>query len=789
MSKKELTERDICTKYITPAIKQAGWDIDVQVREEKFFTAGRIYVKGKMHVRGKKKRADYILYYKPNIPIAIIEAKDNNHSVKSGIQQALDYAKTLDIPFVYSTNGDAFFEHDKSLANGVIEREIALEEFPSPEELWRRYKILKGIAHEDVEKIVSQDYYDTVGKEPRYYQAVAINRTIESIAKGNDRALLVMATGTGKTYTAFQIAWRLWKAGKKKRILFLADRNALIGQAKRNDFKYFGDKMTVVRHHKVDKSFEVYLALYQGLTGNEEDRNIYKQFSPDFFDLVIVDECHRGSAADDAAWREILEYFTNASQIGLTATPKETKEISNIDYFKEPVYTYSLKQGIEDGFLAPYKVVRIGLDKDLEGYRPEKGKTDKEGNLVEDRLYNTRDFDRTLVIEERTKLVAKKVSEYLKLTNRFDKTIIFCVDIDHADRMRACLVNENKDLVQENHKYIMKITGDDEEGKRELDNFIDPEQKYPVIATTSKLMTTGVDAQTCKLIVLDANIQSMTEFKQIIGRGTRINEEFGKYYFTIMDFRNATNLFADKDFDGEPVKIYEPKAGDILEVVAADEEGDFIEIDGERVKVKVAGQEQVIETGENGRPSRKVFVSGVEVKVLNERVQYYGVDGKLISESLKDYSKKHLQQEFRSLDEFINKWNSVQKKQELHAELLEHGIFIDELQEAVNKDLDTFDLICHVAFDKPPLTRKERANNVKKRNYFTKYGEQAKNVLEALLDKYADKGIENIESAKVLELEPLSQMGTPAEIVKWFGGPSYFRKALKELENELYKSA
>jgi type I restriction enzyme R subunit len=789
MSKKELSERDICTKYITPAIKQAGWDIDLQVREEKSFTAGRIYVKGKLHVRGKQKRADYILYYKSNIPIAIIEAKDNNHSVKAGIQQALEYAKTLDIPFVYSSNGDAFYEHDKSLVNGALEREISLEEFPSPEELWRRYKILKGIAHLEVEKVVAQDYYEAVGREIRYYQAIAINRTIESIAKGNDRVLLVMATGTGKTYTAFQIAWRLWKAGKKKRILFLADRNALIGQAKRGDFKYFGDKMTMVRNHKVDKSYEVYLALYQGLTGNEEDRNIYKQFSPDFFDLVIVDECHRGSAADDAAWREILEYFTSATQIGLTATPKETKDISNIDYFGEPVYTYSLKQGIEDGFLAPYKVVRIGLDKDLEGYRPEKGKKDTEGNLVEDRLYNTRDFDRTLVIEERTRLVAKKVTEYLKLTNRFDKTIIFCVDIDHADRMRQCLANENADLVKENHKYIMKITGDDDEGKRELDNFIDPEQKYPVIATTSKLMTTGVDAQTCKLIVLDANIQSMTEFKQIIGRGTRINEEYGKYYFTIMDFRNATNLFADKDFDGEPVKIYEPKAGDILQVVEADEEGDYIEIDGERVKVKTLGQEQIIESGENGQRLRKVFVRGVEVKVLNERVQYYGVDGKLISETLKDYSKKHLQKEFRSLNEFINKWNQAQKKQEIHAELLEHGIFLDELQESVNKDLDTFDLICHVAFDMPPLTRKERANNVKKRNYFTKYGEQARKVLEALLEKYADKGIENIESARVLELEPLSQMGTPAEIVKWFGGPTHFRKALKELEDELYKTA
>ncbi|MES2680884.1 MAG: DEAD/DEAH box helicase family protein [Bacteroidota bacterium] len=784
--KKELSERDICTKYITPALKESGWDVELQIREEKSFTAGRIYVKGKLYARGKAKRADYILYYKPNIPIAIIEAKDNNHSSKSGIQQALDYAEILDIPFVYSSNGDSFYEHDKSLVNGVIEREIGLAEFPSPEELWRRYKILKGIAHEDVERIIAQDYYDSGAREPRYYQTIAINRAIESVAKEVNRLLLVMATGTGKTYTAFQIAWRLWKAGKKKRILFLADRNALIRQTKNGDFKYFGDKMTIVRNHKVDKSYEVYLALYQGLSGNEEESNIYKQFSRDFFDLIIVDECHRGSAAADAAWREILEYFSNATQVGLTATPKETKNVSNIDYFGEPIYTYSLKQGIDDGFLAPYKVIRIGFDKDLEGYRPEKGKKDVEGNLVEDRIYNTKDFDRNLVIEERTKLVAKKITEYLKITNRFDKTIVFCVDIDHAERMRQALANENADLVAVNYKYVMKITGDDEEGKRELDNFIDPEQKYPVIATTSKLMTTGVDAQTCKLIVLDSNIQSMTEFKQIIGRGTRINEEFNKYYFTIMDFRNATNLFADKEFDGDPVKIYEPKAEDILQVVDAEDDGDYIEVDGQKVKVKVVGLQQIIEDGDPKAYKNKIVVRGVEVKVLNERVQYYGMDGKLISESLKDYTKKNIQKEYRSIDDFIAKWNNAKKKHEIIAELYEQGILLHELQEVVNKDLDAFDLICHVAFDKPPLTRKERANNVKKRNYFAKYGEQAKKVLEALLDKYEDKGIENIESPKILELEPINQFGTPKEIVKLFGGPAHFRNALKELETQIY---
>lgn len=770
LDKKSLSERDICTKFITPAIKNAGWDIDLQVREEKSFTAGRIFVQGKLHARGKQKRADYILYYKSNIPIAVIEAKDNNHSPKAGIQQALDYALTLDIPFVYSTNGDSFYEHDKSLSNGEIEREIALNEFPSPEELWRRYKTFKGITEPEVEKVIAQDYYDSGSREPRYYQTIAVNRTIEAIAKGQNRVLLVMATGTGKTYTAFQIAYRLWKSGKKKRILFLADRNALIDQTKRGDFRHFGsDKMTVVKNHKVDKSYEVYLSLYQGLTGTEESSNVYKQFSPDFFDLIIIDECHRGSAAEDASWREILEYFSSATQIGLTATPKETKEVSNIDYFGDPIYTYSLKQGIDDGFLAPYKVIRIGLDKDLEGYRPEKGKTDKDGNPIEDRIYNVTDFDKNLVIEERTKLVAKKVAEFMRANNRFDKTIVFCVDIDHAERMRQALANLNSDLVAENHKYVMKITGDDEEGKRELDNFIDPEQKYPVIATTSKLMTTGVDAQTCKIIVLDSNIQSMTEFKQIIGRGTRINEEFGKYYFTIMDFRNVTNLFADPDFDGDPVSIYDPS-------------------EGPEKPTPIPGDIDFPEPDENPKPYKnKAYVKGVEVSVISERVQYFGIDGKLISESLKDYTRKNIQKEFRSLDEFIRKWNDTEKKKALIEELHEQGIFLSELQETVGKDLDAFDLICHIAFDKPPLTRKERANNVKKRDYFTKFGEQARKVLEALLEKYADKGIENIESGRVLELEPISSMGTPAEIVKWFGGPAHFKKAVVELENEIYK--
>ena len=557
-NKKDLSERDICTKYISPALERAGWDMHKQVREEVSFTDGRIYVKGNLSARGKRKRADYILYYKPNIPIAIIEAKENTYSVKSGIQQGLDYATILDIPSVFSSNGDGFYEHDRTCSNETIERELPLDQFPSPEELWQRYKRYKGIETAEAERITAQDYFfDGTCRSPRYYQQIAINRSVEAIAKDQQRLLLTMATGTGKTYTAFQIIHRLWKAGAKKRILFLADRNALIDQTRRGDFRHFKDKMTVIKNKKIDKSFEIYLALYQGLTNYDEDKDAYREFSSDFFDLIVIDECHRGSASEDSAWREILDYFNSATHIGLTATPKETETVSSTEYFGDPIYTYSLKQGIQDGFLAPYKVVRVGLNVDLEGWRPEAGKTDKSGQLVDDRIYNRRDYDKNLIIDERTEKVAEKITGFLKKTNRFDKAIVFCVDIDHAQRMRAALANANSDLMAQNPKYVMQITGDNDEGKRELDNFINPEEPYPVIATTSKLMTTGVDAQTCKLIVLDSNIGSMTEFKQIIGRGTRINEEFGKTFFTILDFRNVTDLFADPDFDGDPVRVKE----------------------------------------------------------------------------------------------------------------------------------------------------------------------------------------------------------------------------------------
>ncbi len=793
-NKKELSERDICTKFITPALERAGWDMQKQVREEVGFTDGRIYVKGNLTTRGKRKRADYILYYKPNIPIAIIEAKDNKHSVMAGIQQGLNYATILDIPTVFSSNGDAFYEHDRTASSGCVERELPLHQFPTPEQLWQRYKHYKGITTPEAEQISAHDYFfDGTSRSPRYYQQIAINRTVEAIANRQQRILLTMATGTGKTYTAFQIIHRLWKAGAKKRILFLADRNALIDQTRRGDFRHFKDKMTVIKHKKIDKSYEIYLALYQGLTNYDEDKDAYREFSQDFFDLIVIDECHRGSASEDSAWREILDYFKTATHIGLTATPKETETISSTEYFGDPIYTYSLKQGIQDGFLAPYKVLRVGLNVDLEGWRPEAGKTDKDGQLVDDRIYNRKDYDKRLVIDERTESVANKITEYLSKTNRFDKAIVFCVDIDHAQRMRAALANANSDLMAQNPKYIMQITGDNDEGKRELDNFINPEERYPVIATTSKLMTTGVDAQTCKLIVLDSNIASMTEFKQIIGRGTRINEEFGKTFFTILDFRNVTDLFADPDFDGDPVRVKELGEEDEFET-PEDElaEGDTITDDegDEIIFEPPTSPPDIIDGGDiisNPRP--KYYVNGVNVAILNERIQYMDGNGKLITGSLKDYTRQKVREQYQSLDDFLGKWNSADKKQAIIDELTEQGIVLENLKEAIGKEMDIFDMICHTAFDQPPLTRAERAKQVRKRDVFTQYGEQARKVLEALLDKYADEGIENIEDIKVLKVNLFDQFGTPTEIIKLFGGKQQYLQALTQLEQALYQAA
>lgn len=793
--KKNLSERDICTKYILPALKSAGWNIHTQIREEYPLTAGRVIVKGQMGMRAKGKRADFVLSHKPNQPLAVIEAKKNSLSVGSGMQQAMGYSDILEVPFVFSSNGDAFLFRDNTGLSEQLEQELTLEQFPSPEELWNKYKQWRGFQPEE-EATITQDYYeDGSGKSPRYYQMHAINKTVEAVVRGQDRALLVMATGTGKTYTAFQIIWRLWKSGVKKRILFLADRNILVDQTMTNDFKPFKTAMAKLSHKRksiedkeefipelaiskktktIDTSYEIYLSLYQAITGPEEEKKIYKSLSKDFFDLIIIDECHRGSAAENSAWREILDYFSSATHIGLTATPKETEDVSNSTYFGDPVYTYSLKQGIEDGFLAPYKVVRVDLDKDLQGWRPTKGQVDKTGQLIEDRVYNQQDFDRTLVIEERTQLVAKIVSDHLKATDPMAKTIVFCDDIDHAERMRQALVNENPQHIAKNRKYVMRITGDDAEGKAELDYFIDPESPYPVITTTSELMSTGVDAKTCKLIVLDQRIQSMTKFKQVIGRGTRIDEDYGKLWFTILDFKKATELFADPDFDGEAEVIYDPPPG-----------GPTVPPGG--TTTGIPGGDDDGGDDEGGRT--KYVVSGVEVNAISERTQYYGPDGKLITESIKDYTRSTVTGQYRTLNDFLKKWSSAEQKAAVIQELEEQGVIWAALEEEVGKDYGAFDLITHVVYGQPPLTRKERANNVRKRDVFTKYGEQARQVLDALLDKYADEGIVPVEDVTVLKVPPFNTLGRPLEIINAFGGKPQYLQAIAELENLLYTNA
>jgi type I restriction enzyme, R subunit len=813
MDKRTLSERDICTKFITPALRKAGWDEMLQIREEVSFTKGRIIVRGKLVTRGQAKRADYILYFKPNIPLALIEAKDNSHSVGDGIQQGLDYATTFDIPFVFSSNGDGFVFHDRTGMSNPREANLALNGFPSPAYLWARYRAWKGLTPQ-AEEIILQDYYDDGGdKAPRYYQVNAVNAAIEAIAKGRDRILLVMATGTGKTYTAFQIIWRLWKAGRKKRILYLADRNVLIDQTMVNDFRPFGAPMAklstkaktieredgstiditiaIDKKRRIDTAFEIYLGLYQAITGPEERQKLFREFSPGFFDLIVIDECHRGSVAEDSAWREILEYYSSATQIGMTATPKETKYISNIAYFGDPVYSYSLKQGIRDGFLAPYKVVKVHIDRDVEGYRPEKGQLDREGEEVEDRIYNTKDFDRTLVLDDRTKLVARKVTEFLKESgDRFQKTIVFCVDQEHAARMRQALINENADLVADNHRYVMRITGGDAEGQDELGNFIDPESPYPVLVTTSRLLSTGVDVQTCRLIVLDREVNSMTEFKQIVGRGTRVHEDTRKFYFTLIDFRGATNHFADPDFDGEPVQIYEPGEGD---PIAPPDNVPPSDDDGETLPDKPGADETIVDGLPDpllpliGGKMKKVYVDGVGATIIAERVEYLDENGKLVTESLRDFTKKALRQRFVSLDDFLKRWKAAERKQAIVDELEAEGLPLDPIAEELGKNLDPFDLICHIAFDKKPLTRCERADNVKKRDVFTKYGGQARAVLDALLAKYADEGVLNLDDANVLKIAPFTAMGSVVQLIKAFGGKAGFEKAVHEMQSALYQ--
>ena len=803
MDKRSLSERDICTKFITPALRQAGWDELLQIREEVGFTKGRIIVRGKLVTRGRAKRADYVLYYKPNVPLALIEAKDNSHSVGDGLQQALDYAATLDIPYVFSSNGDGFVFHDRTGASATREANVALDAFPSPADLWARYRAWKGL-DADAEQIVLQDYFDDgSGKAPRYYQVNAVNAAIEAIAKGGDRVLLVMATGTGKTYTAFQIIWRLWKAGRKKRILFLADRNVLIDQTMVNDFRPFGAAMaklstnakTIERQdgttidltlaldkkRRIDTAFEIYLGLYQAITGPEERQKIYREFSPGFFDLIVIDECHRGSAAEDSAWREILSHFSGATQIGLTATPKETEYVSNSDYFGDPIFTYSLKQGITDGFLAPYKVIKVHIDRDIEGYRPELGQLDRDGNAVEDRIYNAKDFDRNIVLDDRTVLTARKVTEFLKESgDRFQKTIVFCVDEEHAARMRKALVNENADLVAENQRYVMRITGSDKEGQDPLGNFIDPESKYPVLVTTSRLLSTGVDAQTCRLIVLDRPVGSMTEFKQIVGRGTRIHEDTKKFFFTLIDFRGATNHFADPEFDGEPVQIVTVEDDEPITPIEEEEQATYEPTPDETIVDQPNAPEPV------GEPIRKIYVDGVGARIVAERVEYLDENGRLVTETLRDFTRAALKKRFASLDDFLKRWKSAERKKAIIDELEAEGLSLDALVEELGKNLDPFDLICHVAFDRKPLTRRERAENVRKRDVFTKYGPQARAVLDALLDKYRDEGVLNLDDANVLKVTPFTTMGSVVQLIKAFGGKEEFEQAVHELQDALY---
>ena len=817
MDKKQLSEIDICEKYISPAIARSGWRIHDQIYREYPLRVGRVTVRGNKSHRDKATVlfADYALFYKANIPIAVVEAKDNNKAMGAGMAQAINYADLLGVPFSFASNGDGFVFRDATLADGVLEKNLTLDEFPSPQELWERYCAWKGWTLE-VRQVTEFDYAPS--KTPRYYQMNAINRTVEAIAQGQNRAMLVMATGTGKTYTAFQIIWRLWKSGAKKRILFLADRNILIDQTMVNDFRPFKGAMAKLSPNAkgvervdaqgkatvedvdlavnkttklVDKSYEIYLALYQAVTGTEEERNIYKQFSPDFFDLIVIDECHRGSADEDSAWREILRYFGSAAHVGLTATPKETKDVSNSDYFGEPIYTYSLKQGIEDGYLAPYKVVRVDLDKDTFGWRPTQGMTDKFGHVVEDRVYNASDMNRKLVLEKRDQVVAAKITEYLKATDRYAKTIVFCEDIDHASRMRQALSNANADICKDTPKYVVQITGDNAEGKLELDNFIDPEKTYPVIATTSKLMSTGVDAQTCKLIVLDQNIKSMTLFKQIIGRGTRLREDLGKTWFTIIDFKRATDNFADKDFDGEPVQIYEPKPDEPIAPPEQTGDNPFPANPPSGSPADETGKPFGAGPGNSGADTgepKKYVLGNVSVSVARERVQYLNADGKLITESLRDYTRINLVKQYDSLDKFLHAWNHAERKAVLIEELERKGVFIDALAAEVGQDLDPFDLLLHVAYNQPPLTRRERANRVKKRNVFTQYGTVARKVMDALIDKYADEGIATIESNEVLKVQPFTDFGSPVELIKSFGGRPQYLSAIQTLERELYIS-
>ena len=770
LNKKELTEEDIKLKYITPALQSADWDIKNQIRCEYYYTAGKINVRENVAQRGKGKKVDYLLSYKSNLPIAIVEAKDNKVPIAHGIQQGIDYAYDLDIPFAYSSNGDGFFEHDMITGE---ERELKLEEFPTPKQLWERYLKEKEINPEQESLITEPYYFMDINKTPRYYQRIAINKTIEAISKGQKRILLVMATGTGKTFTAFQIIHRLHKSGKMKKILYLADRNVLIDQTMQNDFKPFQKVMTKIEHRNMDSSYEIYMSLYHQLRSNEEE--VYKQFKPDFFDLIIVDECHRSSAKDDSNWHEILTYFSGATQIGMTATPKETVDVSNITYFGEPIYTYSLKQGIEDGFLAPYKVVRVSLDRDLEGCRPERGKLDEDGYEVEDKEYTMHDFDRTIVIDERTKVVAKRIAEYMKSTDRMARTIVFCIDTEHALRMRNALVEENRDLMQLNPNYVVRITSNDVVGKAKLDDFIDSNTIYPVIATTSKLLSTGVDTKTVKLIVLDVEIQSMTEFKQIIGRGTRLLPNKGKEYFTIMDFRNNSEKFADPNFNGPAEVVLDVDGGNGQDPKTGKDFG----ITDTTIKPPISGE---VEDGQ----SKKVYINNVPVSIINETVKYYDADGKLITESIVEYSGRNLKRVYEKYEDFEQEWYRADSKKDFLNHLFNEGVMIDALYDKANDNIDIFDILSNMAYGVEVVSKEDRIEKVKNSNLINEYNDSQKSVINELLETYKNQDVLELENIRTLEVKNFNKFGGLVPIVNLFGGKDKYLNVISNIEKALY---
>ena len=763
MSKKDLSEEDIKLRYITPAINNAGWKNE-HIRMEYYFTDGRVIFQGKVHARQTGKKADYLLFHAANKPIAIVEAKDNNKPLGGGMQQAMEYAQILDIPFAYSSNGDGFLEHDFLTGK---ETELSLKQFPTPENLYKRLIDAKQLSGEAL-KIVEQPFYsDPYTYDPRYYQRIAVERTVEAIAKGKDRVLIVMATGTGKTITAFQIIHRLKASGLKKKILYLADRNILIDQTMVQDFKPFKKVMTKVQGATIDSAYEVYMALYHQLVSNEEGvEDPFKQVQPTFFDLIIVDECHRGSAKDDSAWRKVLEYFNSATQIGMTATPKAETGANNLDYFGEPIFTYSLLQGIQDGFLAPYRVTNSYISIDLQGFKPDDDEKDLLGRDIAQRLYERKDIGRDIAFTKRREIVAKRITKMLKQIGRMTKTIVFCTDIEEAEAMRSLLVNLNADMCKKDVRYIMRITGDDNVGKKQLDNFIDVDQPYPTVVTTSELLATGVDCKTCGLIVIDKEIGSMTEFKQIIGRGTRLRTDKGKWHLEILDFRNATAKFKDPKFDGDP----EPPQG-------------------KSGKPYTMPEEPSCNVSE---PHVKYLVEGEKIAITTEIVSILGEDGKTMrTESITDFTRKQIRKRYATLNDFVKNWTEAERKKAIVDELKDYSVLVDAVREKnpALANADIFDVICHVAFDQPPVSRRERANNVKKRNYFAKYEGKAREVLEALLDKYADYGILNLEDSDILDTAPFNKIGKPQKIVKLFGGLDKFEQALKELENEIYKVA